>query len=318
VDYDYINTDTFYDVNPGDFLYVMGRNNPTGTRTGTAYEVNSYYAKLFGLNLNSYAVSGISNDTTLAGDRTTYLPTEHAVKTYVDNNLNAARAVIEDHKTSGTPGGTFTAGRRTRDLNWKRDPNNICSIERLEISSGGTYEIQIGDVIEGDTSGTTATVWALQNTAGSFAGGNWEGYLWLEDDATGAFTPTETLHVGAEANVATVDADATNNQVRLKSGYIYWATAITEAAAVNRNKAFFQDVTNSVELAVGHSCYADATNAVNTQSSVYMEEITPVTDITIELQHQGQATKTTNGFGVESSTGSDEVYSSIELYRKEA
>jgi hypothetical protein len=319
VDYDYINTDTFYDVNPGDFLYVMGRNNPTGTRTGTAYEVNSYYAKLFGLNLNSYAVSGISNDTTLAGDRTTYLPTEHAVKTYVDNNLNAARAVIADHKTNGTPGGTFTAdAKRTRDLNTvEDDPSKICSIEKLEISSGGTYEIQIGDVIEGDTSGTTATVWSLENTAGSFAGGDWEGYLWLENDATGAFTPTETLHVGVEANVATVDADATNNQVRLKTGYIYWVKAKASAFRVQDHKSFWEDVTNTDTIAESLNGLSSSSGNYETSFAQFVTpEFTPVADTTYELQHSCTSTYATYGFGRAYSLGAYEKYSEVEIYRK--
>jgi hypothetical protein len=229
------------------------------------------------------------------------------------------RALIEDHKTNGTDGGTFPSGaNRTRDLNWKRDPNGICSIERLEISSGGTYEIKIGDVVEGDTSGTTATVWSLQNVSGAWSTGDWAGYLWLGDDATGAFTVAETLHVGAEPNVATVVADATNNQIRLKTGYVYWLKAVTEAYAVIRNKASIQDVTNATTLAVGHSCYARDTSFNGAPASVWMPEITPVTDITIELQHQCENTKTGNGFGVASSFGVDEVYSSVELYCKEA
>lgn len=311
IDYGYLNTDTFYDVAIGTTLHIMGRNNPTGTRTGTAYEINPTTFKVFSMTLSGYTITGISNDTTLAGDATDELVTEHAVKDYVDGVYGA---YIEDQKPQNTAGGTFTAGTRTRDLNTKvRDLFMICSIEKLEISSGGTYVIAIGDVIEGDTSGTTATVWALENTAGSFAGGDWEGYLWLEDDATGAFTPTETLHVGANPNVATVDADATNNQVRLKAGWgMFDASAPCRRGELHQTLIY--DVTNSAEIKRGTSEYSESSSGyATTRSFVETDWIELSSDTTYELRHYCSVTAATNGFGGVVNQGT-EVYSQMKVY----
>jgi hypothetical protein len=319
VDFDYIGSNVFYDVAGATTLYTFGRMYPTGTRTsaGTVYEINPYQFQVAQMVLNGYTITDISNDTTLADDATDELVTEHAVKTYVDNYV--ARAIVADHKTNGTNGGTFTTGaKRTRDLNTKEDdPSMICSIEKLEISSGGTYVITIGDIIEGDTSGTTATVWALENVAGSFAGGDWEGYLWLEDDVTGAFTPTETLHVGAEPNVATVDADATNNQVRLKSGYTYRVKAKASASRVGNHKAFWEDVTNTVTIAESLNGYSAASGNYETSYAQFVSpEFTLAADTTYELQHICSNTYATYGFGWASSLGTYERYSEVEIYRK--
>jgi len=76
----------------------------------------------------------------------------------------------------------------------------------LNFTSGGTYQIQAGDVIEGASSGATATVASIIVTAGTWAGGDAEGTLQLTNQ-NGTFQ-NENLNVGTNNNVASITGDS--------------------------------------------------------------------------------------------------------------
>ncbi|MCK5606899.1 hypothetical protein KAR91_33665 [Candidatus Pacearchaeota archaeon] len=79
--------------------------------------------------------------------------------------------------------------------------------DRLEFTSGGTYEISEGDAIVGDISGATATVSRVVVTDGTWAGGDVVGYLVFTSHVTEF--QAETIHVGANPDVATVAGPST-------------------------------------------------------------------------------------------------------------
>lgn len=72
----------------------------------------------------------------------------------------------------------------------------------LDFTSGGTYEIEVGDTITGATSGATAHVAGISLSSGSWAGGDAAGTLTLRR-VIGTFQG-ENLDVGANANVAAI------------------------------------------------------------------------------------------------------------------
>lgn len=76
----------------------------------------------------------------------------------------------------------------------------------VDFTSGGTYQLQEGDVIVGDTSTKTATVLRVVKQSGSWSAGTAAGYVVIAA-ASGAFTAAETVHVGAHADVMTLTAD---------------------------------------------------------------------------------------------------------------
>jgi len=78
----------------------------------------------------------------------------------------------------------------------------------MYFTSGGTYEVQDGDVITGATSTTTATVARVVLESGSWAAGTAAGRFIFTADS-GSFTVAENLNVGAEINVATVTGAST-------------------------------------------------------------------------------------------------------------
>jgi hypothetical protein len=225
-----------------------------------------------------------------------------------------AVAYIEDQKAQNTGGGTFTLGAwRTRDLNTKVfDPNVICSITKLPFTSGGTYEIVAGDEIEGATSGETATVFDVELTGGSWAGGDAAGNLWLNDQS-GAFG-AENLNVGVNANVASIAANSTNNEIRLLAG-TYRLKGSAPATVVTQHQARIQNTSDAATVGVGQSHYnaAGAVYAVN--HSVVICRTTITASKTFELQHRSIATYATYGFGFPANIGT-EVYSQMQIIKE--
>lgn len=72
----------------------------------------------------------------------------------------------------------------------------------IAFTSGGTYEIEIGNTITGATSGATAVITNVVLQSGTFASGDAAGYLVFASQ-TGTFQ-SENLNVGANLNVATI------------------------------------------------------------------------------------------------------------------
>jgi hypothetical protein len=79
----------------------------------------------------------------------------------------------------------------------------------IAFTSGGTYQILIGDTITGATSGATGTVGGVKVTSGTLAAGTAAGTIYLTAK-TGTFQ-AENLNVGANSNVATVSGAATTD-----------------------------------------------------------------------------------------------------------
>jgi len=79
----------------------------------------------------------------------------------------------------------------------------------LGFTSGGTYEIEVGDTIEGATGAATAYVVGVSLSSGSWAGGDAAGTLTLRR-VTGTFQ-AENLDAGANGNVATIAGGATGS-----------------------------------------------------------------------------------------------------------
>lgn len=69
-------------------------------------------------------------------------------------------------------------------------------------TSGGTYQVVVGNTVTGATSGATGKVVGVTLTSGSWAAGNAAGTLRFKS-TTGTFV-AENLNVGANLNVATI------------------------------------------------------------------------------------------------------------------
>ena len=77
----------------------------------------------------------------------------------------------------------------------------------LDFTSGGTYQPQPGDEIEGASSGATAIIESVSRDSGTWAGGSAAGSFILRR-LSGTFE-SENLDVGSNSNIATTNASIT-------------------------------------------------------------------------------------------------------------
>ncbi len=148
-------------------------------------------------------------------------------------------------------------------------------------------------------------------------GGRAPGYALIRDEKTvstngGTFTSgawqTRDLNVKAADSGGFVTLSA--NQITLAAG-TYRLRASAPAYEVIRHQARWQNISDSVTVAVGSS---ENTAGVQTRS-VVAARFTISASKTFALQHQGFATRSSDGFGVAVGFGT-EVYSEVELWRE--
>lgn len=98
------------------------------------------------------------------------------------------------------------------------DANDGLGPYKAAFTSGGTYEIQVGDTVTDDTTAATAKVVLITVSSGSWAGGDAAGTLYV-GTPSGAFTASGTISVGANSNVATLTGDfAVSSWLTVNSG----------------------------------------------------------------------------------------------------
>lgn len=118
-------------------------------------------------------------------------------------------------------------------------------VRAMAFTSGGTTEIEVGDTIEGATSGATANVIAVDLDSGTWAGGDAAGTLWVRDQV-GIFE-AENLDVGEDSNLATIAGNSVNPPITQNVsmiGRLRNENNVTRGDAVS---AQLQDTTLAIE-----------------------------------------------------------------------
>lgn len=88
---------------------------------------------------------------------------------------------------------------------------------KLSFTSGGTYEIKVGDIIKGATGSAVAYVARVTLSAGAWSSGTAVGILWLKNQI-GTFQSEElNLEDGTQTGIATIAGDSTG-AVSIDSG----------------------------------------------------------------------------------------------------
>lgn len=115
--------------------------------------------------------------------------------TAVDGSQNAYGLLIDDYDASSADLAVVAVVRGAlivaSGLRWP-----------VSFTSGGTYEVKVGDTITGATSAKTARVVKVILTGGTWAGADAAGIL-IVDEISGDFQ-AENIDVGSNTNVATV------------------------------------------------------------------------------------------------------------------
>jgi hypothetical protein len=135
-----------------------------------------------------------------------------------------------------------------------------------------------------------------QNTAGgTFTSGAWQ---------------TRTLNT--EVSDAGGHGTLASNQITLAAG-TYLVRASAPGWFCTQHQARLQNITDTATLLVGTCEYSASSTGAQTRSEVH-GQFTLASAKVIELQHQCQTTKATDGFGVPSNF-TTEVYAVVELWK---
>ena len=181
-------------------------------------------------------VSGIDVGECLFPQATNGAPTKKLNAQYKNLSADHYRAQIEGIPGSGdvlgiwsyggveygfrnNAAGTATDMYKSTSSGW-----SLVALGReLSFTSGGTYDIQEGDTITGETSNATAVVTRVVLETGTFAAGTAAGRIILASQ-TGTFV-SETLKVGATLNVATISGNSAAISFSVPSGKFEFVNA---------------------------------------------------------------------------------------------
>lgn len=147
------------------------------------------------------------------------------------------------------------------------------------------------------------------------------GYIRVEDQKTvntagGGFTSGsyQTRTLNTEVTDTNDDCSLSSNQITLQAG-TYDCFITCPAVFVDSHKARLRNVTDSSTVLVGTSEYCDHTSGVAQTNSIIRGRFTISGSKALEVQHQAQTTRNTNGFGVAANLTEIEVYTVAEFWR---
>lgn len=180
------------------------------------------------------------------------------------NNADATAAVMHKQSTSG-----WTAVALGREINF---------------TSGGTYEVKVGDEITGETSGAKATITKVILVSGTWAGGDAAGRFFFASQ-TGTFQ-AENLKVGTNANVATIAGNSSAITLLPGGRYEFYNWNFGGGIGTKKmygvdgvNKGFEFDGSTFVQITTGM--------ATNTPSHVYVNKNQLFYSFAGSAQHSG-------------------------------
>ncbi len=141
--------------------------------------------------------------------------------------------------------------------------------------------------------------------------------LWEQQTANtagGTFTSGsfQTRVLNTEHLDTNGDCSLSSNQITLTAG-TYDCHIRCPAFVVNQHKARLRNVTDSTTVLVGSSEYDDG--AAGGGHSFIVGRFTIAASKALEVQHRGQNTRATNGFGVASNFAEIEIYTVAEFWR---
>jgi len=204
----------------------------------------------------------------------------------------------------------------------------VNSIDSDQYIDGSIDNAHLADdavgVAELSATGTASSSTFLRgDNSWAAAGGAFEGELLdIRDEKTANYNGgTFTAGAWRTRDLTTVKtneitgASLGSNQITLPAGD-YWAVANAPAHAVNKHRLRLYDTTNSAIKVIGSSNFEGA--AVNATTHAFLAgRFTLSGQAVLELQHYGQTTKSSNGYGNMDGGdfGSVEVFAHINIWK---
>lgn len=164
-----------------------------------------------------------------------------------------------------------------------------------------------------------AAVW--KETSSTGGGSGYLGFVVLQDQKTantagGTFTSGawQTRVINTEVTDTNNDCTLSSNQITLVAG-TYECAITAPAIVVDRHKARLQNVTDATTVLLGTTEYSNGGTVASMSPSCINGRFTIAGSKALEVQHQCQTTRATNGFGVESNFGVTEIYTEARFWR---
>jgi hypothetical protein len=188
---------------------------------------------------------------------------------------------------------------------------------------GGATALDAEDLVAGGIYEATydGTQWQLSNGGGGAGGGSFgNALIHVRDEkpsgtASGTFTAgawrTRTLNT--ESTNEITGASLSSNQITLPAGD-YFAIGRCQGYSVNFHTAKLVDVSNSVDLLIGSTEFANLTGNHQTNSFVY-GRFTLGSTVLVELQHRCNNTFATDGFGRALGFSVVEVFAEVMIWK---
>jgi len=221
--------------------------------------------------------------------------------------------------------GTFTSSVSAPTI----DTDNITATEDgdfgWDVTVGGGLTVSGTTAIDGTHVVTTSGVFDEVFVGGApwtniLADASFRLLFHVRDSKTasttgGSFTagPYQTRDLNSEVTNRIPGASLSANQITLPAGN-YYAEFTAPAFDVGRHKAYFYSVTSAAVLIQGTSEYTDTTYN-GTSTSQGGGQFTLAVEEVIEIRHRCAITRTSNGYGVESSQDSfPEIYTDVRIW----
>jgi hypothetical protein len=185
----------------------------------------------------------------------------------------------------------------------------------LPVANGGTGLTALGTSLQVLRTNTSATALEFAAVSDNFS----TELLHVRDEKAsgtsgGTFTigdwRTRTLNTVMTNEIS--GASLSSNQITLPSG-TYYIDAILPAYNIENHKGKLRNVTDSSDVLIGTSEYAQAIGIGNSTS--IRGRFTISAQKTFELQHRSGGTQATNGFGTASGFSVVEVYADVQIWK---
>ena len=126
----------------------------------------------------------------------------------------------------------------------------------------------------------------------------------------------ETRVLNTEVTDTGADATLSSNQITLTTG-TYEVYVRAPAHRVDGHKIRFQNVTDASTVIEGANSQADSGLTTNHNFAFLHTRFTIASNKAFEVQHRGETTRATDGYGLAASLGSQEVYTEVWLFKIE-
>lgn len=168
-------------------------------------------------------------------------------------------------------------------------------------STSSSFEVYAGGAWGNIGSGSSAVI-AEQQSAGTQAGTFTSGAWRTRSLNTEVFDPDSIVSLSS-------------NAFTLQAG-TYIIEWMAMAFEVNRHKTKLRDTTNSADIGIGTSKFAQAGTNNSPNDSTGAARVTITSATTYELQHQAETTASGNGFGIEAGFSTVETYALVRIFKE--